>query len=126
MTHRPRRRLGRRPAVTRHAPEANVGLYNKDYEHDACGVAFVADLAGRRDHGIVRKALVALRNLEHRGARGAEPDTGDGAGILLQIPDAFYREVVDFTLPEAGAYAVGTAFLPIDDKKSGRTMTTIE
>jgi glutamate synthase (NADPH/NADH) large chain len=101
-------------------------LYNKEYEHDACGVAFVADLAGRRDHGIVRKALVALRNLEHRGARGAEPETGDGAGILIQVPDEFYRQVVDFTLPDAGTYAVGTAFLPVDEKKRGRAMTTIE
>jgi len=90
------------------------GLYDPAYEHDACGVAFVADLAGHRDHGIVQKALTALRNLEHRGARGGEPDTGDGAGILLQVPDGFLREVVDFELPEPGSYAVGTAFLPCD------------
>ncbi|HKN54755.1 MAG TPA: glutamate synthase subunit alpha, partial [Amycolatopsis sp.] len=102
------------------------GLYRGEYEHDACGVAFVADLKGRRDHAIVAKALVALRNLEHRGARGAEPDTGDGAGLLIQIPDEFYREVVDFELPEAGAYAVGTAFLPQEEKRRGRAMTTIE
>ncbi|MEV6878203.1 glutamate synthase large subunit [Amycolatopsis sp. NPDC051128] len=102
------------------------GLYRSDYEHDACGVAFVADLTGRRDHTIVAKALIALRNLEHRGARGAEPDTGDGAGLLIQIPDEFYREVVDFTLPEPGMYAVGTAFLPQDEKRRGRAMTTIE
>ncbi len=102
------------------------GLYRSDYEHDACGVAFVADLTGRRDHAIVAKALVALRNLEHRGARGAEPDTGDGAGLLIQIPDEFYREVVDFELPEPGTYAVGTAFLPQDEKRRGRAMTTIE
>ncbi|MDQ3826085.1 MAG: glutamate synthase-related protein, partial [Actinomycetota bacterium] len=88
------------------------GLYDPTYEHDACGVAFVADLAGHRDHFIVRKALTALRNLEHRGARGGEPDTGDGAGILLQVPDGFFRQVVDFKLPGAGRYAVGTAFLP--------------
>ncbi|GAA1955408.1 glutamate synthase large subunit [Amycolatopsis minnesotensis] len=112
--------------MTRHAHKPREGLYDEQYEHDACGVAFVADLAGRRDHSIVRKALVALRNLEHRGARGAEPDTGDGAGILIQVPDAFYREVVDFTLPEPGAYAVGTAFLPRDEKCRGRAMTTIE
>jgi glutamate synthase (NADPH/NADH) large chain len=74
----------------------------------------VADLAGRRDHGIVRNALTALRNLEHRGARGGEPDTGDGAGILLQVPDGFFRQVVDFELPAAGQYAVGIAFLPCD------------
>ncbi|WP_328644340.1 glutamate synthase large subunit [Amycolatopsis sp. NBC_00348] len=102
------------------------GLYRSEYEHDACGVAFVADLTGRRDHAIVAKALVALRNLEHRGARGAEPDTGDGAGLLIQIPDEFFREVVDFTLPEPGTYAVGTAFLPQDEKRRGRAMTTIE
>ncbi|RKT56201.1 glutamate synthase large subunit [Saccharothrix australiensis] len=92
-----------------HEPQ---GLYDPQFEHDACGVAFVADLAGRRNHAIVAQALVALRNLEHRGARGAEPETGDGAGILIQVPDAFLREVVDFALPEPGCYAVGTAFLP--------------
>ncbi|PXY26021.1 glutamate synthase subunit alpha [Prauserella coralliicola] len=113
--------------MTRHAPhKPSEGLYDKQYEHDACGVAFVADLSGRRDHEIVRKALVALRNLEHRGARGAEPETGDGAGILIQVPDAFFREVVDFELPEAGAYAVGTAFLPVDPEARGKAMSTIE
>ncbi|KAA9165720.1 glutamate synthase large subunit [Amycolatopsis acidicola] len=112
--------------MTRHSTSKPAGLYDDQYEHDACGVAFVADLAGRRDHEIVRKALVALRNLEHRGARGAEPDTGDGAGILIQVPDAFYREVVDFDLPEAGAYAVGTAFLPTDETSRGRAMSAIE
>jgi len=95
------------------------GLYDPGYEHDACGVAFVADLAGRRDHAIVRNALTALRNLEHRGARGGEPDTGDGAGILLQLPDGLFRQVVDFELPEAGRYAVGTAFLPSDGPGDG-------
>ncbi|WP_442785253.1 glutamate synthase large subunit [Amycolatopsis sp. H20-H5] len=111
---------------TASSTDSHQGLYDPQYEHDACGVAFVADLAGRRDHGIVAKALVALRNLEHRGARGAEPDTGDGAGLLIQVPDEFYRAVVDFDLPEPGGYAVGTAFLPVDEKKRGRAMTTIE
>ena len=74
----------------------------------------VADLKGRRDHGIVRRALTALLRLEHRGARGSEVNTGDGAGILLQIPDAFYRAVVPFELPAEGAYAAGLAFLPTD------------
>ncbi len=101
-----------------HLPEGSSprqqGLYDRAYDHDACGVAFVADLAGHRDHAIVRKALTALRNLEHRGARGGEPDTGDGAGILLQVPDDFFRHVVDFELPAPGQYAVGTAFLPGD------------
>ena len=123
MTHRARSL----PSAGQQLSNAEAeGLYRSDYEHDACGVAFVADLTGRRDHAIVAKALVALRNLEHRGARGAEPDTGDGAGLLIQIPDEFYREVVDFELPEPGTYAVGTAFLPLDEKRRGRAMTTIE
>jgi glutamate synthase (NADPH) large chain len=102
------------------------GLYDRAYDHDACGVAFVADLAGHRDHAIVRNALTALRNLEHRGARGGEPDTGDGAGILFQVPDDFFRQVVDFELPEAGGYAVGTAFLPDDDAAEADVMRGIE
>ncbi|WP_134730451.1 glutamate synthase large subunit [Amycolatopsis nivea] len=110
----------------RSSTPATDGLYDPAYEHDACGVAFVADLTGRRDHQIVAKALVALKNLEHRGARGAEPDTGDGAGLLIQVPDAFYREVAGFELPAEGSYAVGTAFLPQDEKSRGRAMTTIE
>ncbi|WP_020666804.1 glutamate synthase large subunit [Amycolatopsis nigrescens] len=112
--------------MTRHTQYPNQGLYDSQYEHDACGVAFVADLAGRRDHGIVSKALVALRNLEHRGARGAEPETGDGAGLLIQLPDEFFREVVGFELPEPGGYAAGTAFLPVDEKPRGRAMSAIE
>ncbi|PNE13412.1 glutamate synthase large subunit, partial [Amycolatopsis sp. BJA-103] len=116
--------------MTHHASykgsKAPEGLYDPEFEHDACGVAFVADLSGKRDHGIVAKALIALRNLEHRGARGADPETGDGAGILIQVPDEFYRAVVDFELPEPGAYAVGTAFLPQDEKPRGLAMTTIE
>ncbi|MFD9896423.1 glutamate synthase large subunit [Amycolatopsis sp. NPDC059027] len=119
MTHRT-------SSVPHPGEEQAKGLYRTEYEHDACGVAFVADLQGRRDHAIVAKALVALRNLEHRGARGAEPDTGDGAGLLIQIPDEFYRAVVDFDLPDAGAYAVGTAFLPTDEKRRGRAMSAIE
>ncbi len=87
------------------------GLYDSGYEHDACGVGFVADLSGRRSHDTVAKGLSVLRNLEHRGAKGSDPDTGDGAGILTQIPDGFFREVAGFALPEPGAYAAGTAFL---------------
>ncbi|MGO1834309.1 MAG: glutamate synthase large subunit [Actinomycetaceae bacterium] len=88
------------------------GLYDPSYEHDACGVAMVATTRGHAGRDIVDAALLALTNLEHRGAVGAEEATGDGAGILLQVPDAFFREVVDFELPAAGSYAVGTAFLP--------------
>jgi glutamate synthase (NADPH/NADH) large chain len=91
---------------------ARQGLYDPANEHDACGVGMVADLAGRKSHDTVVKAMTVLRNLDHRGAKGAEPDDGDGAGILTQIPDDFFREVIDFALPEAGAYAAGIAFLP--------------
>ncbi|MCK0176198.1 glutamate synthase large subunit [Mycolicibacterium sp. F2034L] len=92
------------------------GLYNPAYEHDSCGVAMVADMHGRRSRDIVDKAITALLNLEHRGAQGAEPNTGDGAGILLQVPDEFFRAVVDFDLPEEGSYATGIAFLPQSSK----------
>ena len=104
-------------AVGKQAPatENPRDLYVPEFEHDACGVAMVADLKGRRDHGIVRRALTALLRLEHRGARGAEFNTGDGAGILIQIPDAFFRAVVEFELPAEGAYAAGIAFLPTDE-----------
>jgi glutamate synthase (NADPH) large chain len=91
-----------------------AGLYDPRFEHDACGVGFVADLSGpgsRPGHDVVAKALQVLRHLEHRGAKGGDPGTGDGAGILTQIPDAFFRAACGFALPEAGAYAVGLAFL---------------
>ncbi|HEX7355975.1 MAG TPA: glutamate synthase large subunit [Mycobacteriales bacterium] len=89
------------------------GLYDPAFEHDACGVAFVVDMHGRATHTIVQQGLTALRNLDHRGAAGHDPETGDGSGILVQIPDAFLRESVEFPLPEPGAYAVGLAFLPV-------------
>ncbi|GAA1514861.1 glutamate synthase large subunit [Sphaerisporangium rubeum] len=101
------------PAARLGLPEPQ-GLYHPSQEHDSCGVAMVADVQGRRSHDIVAKALTALCNLDHRGAKGSEPDTGDGAGILTQIPDAFLRESVPFTLPPAGSYAAGIAFLPMD------------
>ncbi len=109
-----------------HAFPPPQGLYDGLHEHDACGVAFVATLTGQASHDIVAKAITALRNLEHRGATGAEPDSGDGAGILLGVPDAFFRAVVDFDLPAAGAYAVGTAFLPGDDGEVVKTRRRIE
>ncbi len=93
---------------------AKRGLYDPAYEHDACGVAFVATLSGVPSHSIVAQGLEALRNLDHRGATGADPLTGDGAGILIQVPDAFLRAVTGFHLPEQSAYAVGMAFLPCD------------
>ena len=87
------------------------GLYDPVNEHDACGVAMVATLNKIKSHEIVTQALTALRNLEHRGASGAEPDSGDGAGILIQVPDSFYRSVVSFELPKVGSYATGIFFL---------------
>ncbi len=97
------------------------GLYDGRHEHDACGVAFVATLSGVASHDIVAKALTALRNLEHRGASGAEPDSGDGAGILMQVPDAFLRDVCAFELPPVATYAVGTAFIPGDSEAVTKT-----
>ncbi len=91
-----------------------VGLYDPRFEHDSCGVSFVAHMKGHASHDLVVTGLRALTNLEHRGATGAEPDTGDGAGILIQIPDRFLRAVVEFDLPPAGSYAVGLAFAPAD------------
>jgi glutamate synthase (NADPH/NADH) large chain len=93
---------------------AEAGLYRASDEHDACGVGFVADIKGRRSHTIVRDALTLLVNLEHRGASGADPDTGDGAGILVQMPDRFLRGAAGFALPPAGAYGAGLVFLPHD------------
>ena len=93
-----------------------AGLYDPRFEHDACGVGFVADLSGRPSHGVVAKALRVLCNLEHRGAKGGDPGTGDGAGILTQIPDAFFRAVCGFALPAAGYYAAGLAFLSYPER----------
>ncbi|MFC7448340.1 glutamate synthase large subunit [Rhodococcus daqingensis] len=97
-----------------HRSPGPQGLYDPANEHDACGVAFVVDMHGRRSRDIVDKAITALVNLEHRGAAGSEPNTGDGAGIMLQVPDSFLRAVVDFDLPAEGAYATGIGFLPQD------------
>ena len=105
---------------------AREGLYDPLYEHDACGVAFVAELSGVPSHRIVEQGLEALRNLDHRGATGADEAAGDGAGILIQVPDAFLREVCDFELPEAGSYAVGMAFLPAKESRRSAARLQIE
>src|SRR5262245_47966001 len=91
------------------------GLYDPRYEHDSCGVGFVVDLKGRKSHTIIRQALQVLENLEHRGACGCEANTGDGAGILLQMPHSFLKEKCakrKIDLPEPGQYGVGMVFLP--------------
>jgi glutamate synthase (NADPH) large chain len=102
------------------------GLYDPAFEHDACGVAFVATLTGIPSHAIVVQGLEALRNLDHRGAVGSDPKTGDGAGMLLQIPDGFLRSEVNFELPRQGAYAVGNAFLPTDRELAAKAKAGIE
>ncbi len=102
------------------------GLYDPAFEHDACGVAFVATLTGIPSHSIVKQGLSALCRMEHRGAKGAEANTGDGAGILLQIPDEFFSSVVKFDLPAAGQYAMGLAFLPSDDAECSAAMNQVE
>src|SRR5262249_33394164 len=99
------------------APQGASGLYDPSNEHDACGIALVAKLWGEASHAVVEKALDALENLEHRGAEGADPNTGDGAGILLQIPDAFFRAVVGVELPVPGRYGVGVCYLPTDPER---------
>ncbi len=111
------------PMDGRPAPQ---GMYDPRNEKDACGVGFVANLTGEATHALVEQALTVLRNLEHRGATGSEPDSGDGAGILSQVPDAFLREVAGFRLPEAGAYAVGIAFLPADGTAQAAAAEQIE
>lgn len=96
------------------------GLYDPQFEHDACGVGFVVNIKGEQSHTIVEQALTVLENLDHRGACGCEENTGDGAGILLQTPHAFFQEVcagLGFTLPEPGQYGVGMLFLPPERKQ---------
>src|ERR1700678_4328644 len=105
-------KAGPRPAAAQDARGSEHGLYDPYYEHDACGVGLVADLTGKRGHAPVAQALTVLANLEHRGAKGSDPDTGDGAGILTQIPHEFFRAVCDFELPPPGYYAAGLVFLP--------------
>ncbi len=111
-------------------PPGPSGLYDPRFEHDACGVSFVAHIKGVASHDLVRTGLEALTNLAHRGATGAEPDTGDGAGTLVQVPDRFLRTVLrdeqGVELPPAGAYAVGLAFLPTDVLAAEKARAAIE
>jgi glutamate synthase domain-containing protein 2/glutamate synthase domain-containing protein 1/glutamate synthase domain-containing protein 3 len=107
-------------------PPQAVGLYDPSYEHDACGVGMVARLDNQPTHEVISRAITALENLEHRGANGADPRTGDGAGILMQMPDELLRAVVDFELPALGAYGVLMCFLPTDDDVRARLQRLLE
>src|SRR6187431_3432507 len=110
MASSPRRSASPQASTVPGFPQKQ-GMYNPAFEKDACGLAMVATLRGQAGHDIIDLALTALRNLEHRGAIGSDAGTGDGAGILTQMPDAFLRAVVDFDLPAVGSYAVGIAYL---------------
>ncbi len=107
-------------------PPKAVGLYDPRYEHDACGVGMVARLDNQPTHEVVSWAITALENLEHRGASGADPRTGDGAGILMQMPDELLRAVVDFELPAPGSYGVLMCFLPTDTAVRVRLESLLE
>jgi glutamate synthase (NADPH/NADH) large chain len=99
----------------------NPTLYDPAFEHDACGVGMIADLSARASHDTVADALTILENLEHRGATGADVDSGDGAGILIQMPDSFVREVFDADIPEAGNYGIGFWMIPRDADRDAVT-----
>jgi glutamate synthase (NADPH/NADH) large chain len=108
---------------------AAEGLYDPAHEHDACGVGFVVDIKGRKSHGIVRQALQVLINLLHRGACGCEPNTGDGAGILIQVPDRFFRREcakLGIALPAAREYGTGLVFLPPDPVRADQVRALIQ
>src|SRR3954471_14534303 len=95
------------------------GLYTPELEHDACGIGFIANINGSKNNQVLRDALSMLENMEHRGGRGASPKTGDGAGVLIQLPHDFFVEEsarLGFTLPTAGKYGVGMVFFPRDKK----------
>jgi glutamate synthase domain-containing protein 2/glutamate synthase domain-containing protein 1/glutamate synthase domain-containing protein 3 len=110
---------------TKQPPKA-VGLYDPRFEHDACGVGMVARLDNQPTHEVIMRAITALENLEHRGATGADPCTGDGAGILMQMPDELLRAAVDFELPPVGRYGVLMCFLPTDGGKRERLEGLLE
>ena len=105
------------------------GLYSPEQEHDACGVGMVANIKGDKTHSIIIESLQVLDNLGHRGASGSDPDTGDGAGILVQMPDAFFRKAANqqgITLPAEGGYGVGMVFLPQDEAAVAACVSHIE
>jgi glutamate synthase domain-containing protein 2/glutamate synthase domain-containing protein 1/glutamate synthase domain-containing protein 3 len=109
-----------------HQRPAAAGLYDPSFEHDACGIGAVARLDNQREHAVIERALDVLFRLEHRGAVGSEVDTGDGAGILFQVPDEFFRGVLDFELPPQGRYGVGMVFLPTDEVARGEMEALVD
>src|SRR3954454_17269593 len=114
------------PLMTHQTPQLAEGLYDPRYEHDACGVALVARLDNRATHEVVDQGLLALENLEHRGAAGADKHTGDGAGMLMQMPDRFLRSAVGFLLPPLGEYGVAMCFFPRDDARREKLEALME
>ena len=111
--------------ITRAPGVASEGLYDPSNEHDACGLGFVAHLKGEKSHRIVRDGVHILENLEHRGATGADPLVGDGAGMLVQIPHDFFQAVTDFDLPDEGDYGLGFFFMPQDETLAEEMKATI-
>ena len=105
------------------------GLYSPEFEHDACGMGFVSHIKGRKSHQIVEQALEVLVNLSHRGASGSEENTGDGAGILIQLPDSFLRQQMEtkgVSLPEKGEYGAGMVFLPREEEKREKVQSIVK
>ena len=120
---------GQRFAENRNASgrKGSYGLYDPSFEHDSCGVGFIAHLDGEPRHSIIQEGIQVLKNLQHRGAVGGDSLTGDGAGIMCQVPDAFFRKViVDFTLPEDECYAVGMTFIPSEPHAASVCVQTTE
>jgi len=121
------RGAGRHP---RRLPPGKQGLYDPWFEHEACGVGFVVDVKGRRSHRILEQAIQVLRNLDHRGACGCEANTGDGAGVLIQMPHAYFQHVAKkdrlFSLPGPGEYASGLVFLPRNPTRRRRLVEVFE
>ncbi len=116
------------PEVRNGLPEPQ-GLYHPSHEHDACGIGFVANIKGHKSHDIIEKGIQILINMTHRGACGCDPETGDGAGLLIQIPHRFFaREAatLGFTLPEVGEYGIGMVFLPVERHQRLQTEGIIE
>lgn len=110
--------MNRRHLTPRLRPE---GLYDPQFEHDACGVGFVCHIKGQPSHSVIQQGLQLLENLDHRGATGSDPNTGDGAGILVGMPDKFLRRIcredLGFDLPPKGQYAAAMMFMPPDDRE---------